>query len=184
MTSTEELRQTISVPLPAPLRVRAFLFGVLASLLLAGYLRFNAGHPGWGRLLVTFSLVSFCYSVFRFARRADAHYRARPWDFPIDQSRLWTHQQERGREVRAQGERRYLMSGVGRLAPPLTCSFYGALVLLPGLPPMPSALGIPEFLLWAIFATALSLPPAAYLMCRGWRRTRTEQSRTKTRHIT
>jgi hypothetical protein len=167
----------ISASLPPRRRVRGFLLGVLSSLLLAGYLRFDGEHPAWGRLLVVLTLAVFGYGIARLAARANAHYVARPWDLPIDQSRIWTEQQERSREVLTRGKHRYVLNGTLKVAPPIAMTFFGILILLPGLPNLQRTGGIPEFAIWLVVAVMLAVPPAVYLMRRGWRRTEAAQRR-------
>jgi hypothetical protein len=70
---------SLSLSAPNRLAARSASIASFVALAVAGYLRFDIGHPGAGRLLAVCSAVTIVALIVRFSRAAQEHYQIQPW---------------------------------------------------------------------------------------------------------
>jgi hypothetical protein len=160
----------LSIPAPNRLAARTASIASFVALAVAGYLRFDIGHPGAARLLAVCWAATIAALIVRFSRNAQEHYQTQFWELPIDVGRIREHQKAKAARAAALTPlqyRREVARAISGLAVPISRAIYVVIIMLPTNAIGSTSFGRARWLIWSAVAFgAACLITLVY--ARGW----------------
>ena len=161
----------LSFSAPNRLAVRTASIASFLALAVAGYLRFDIGHPGAGRLLAVCWATTILALIALFNRTAQKHYQTHFWDLPLDLGRIREHQKAKVARAAALTPlqyRREIVRAISGLAVPISQLIYVVIIMVPTSAIGSTNSGRARWLVWSAvaFVVAFSI---TLVYARRWR---------------
>jgi hypothetical protein len=167
----------LSLAAPNRLAARTASIASFVALAVAGYLRFDIGHPGAGRLLAVCWAATIFALIVLFSRTAQEHYRTQFWDLPLDLGRIRQHQKAKAARAAALTPlqyRREVARAICGLAVPISQQIYVVIIMLPTSAIGSTSSGRARWLVWSAVAFVTACSITLVYARRWWAQPRTD----------